>query len=73
MTTLNKGQQRQVEQIKAMHHLGSYAPAAASLSGEIRMARKQSQKNELIDLAVSLGLHTHPKFIIMTIVEVQYA
>lgn len=71
--TLNKGQQRQVEQIKAMHYLGSYAAAAASLSGEIRMARKQSQKNELIDLAVSLGLHTHPKFIIMTIVEVQYA
>ena len=61
---LNKGQKRQVKMIELYVMVGELAPAAASLSGEIRMALKKSQKDELYQLAVKLGIHTHEKFII---------
>ena len=63
MTSLNKGQIRQVAMIEAWVIVGASAPAAASLSAEIRMARRQTQKTELLALAKRLGLITHPKFI----------
>lgn len=61
---LNKGQKRQLQMIEAFLLVGSIAPAAASLSGEIRRALKKSQRDELYQIAVRLGLHTHEKFII---------
>jgi hypothetical protein len=50
--------------IEAWVMVGAMGAAAASLSGEIRMALRKSQKVELYELAVKLGLHTHEKFII---------
>jgi hypothetical protein len=64
---LNKGQQRVVAQAKAWMAIDPanlYHSVAAMLSGEIRMARKDSQKRELHVIAVELGVHTHPKYII---------
>jgi len=61
---LNKGQVRQIKMIEAYVMVGAIAAAAGSLSGEIRMALKKSQKVELYQLAVKLGIHTHEKFII---------
>jgi hypothetical protein len=63
MTSLNKGQTRQVAMIEAWLMVGAAAPAAASLSAEIRMARRQTQKDELFALARRFGLINHPKFI----------
>lgn len=63
-TMLNKIQKQQVKMIEAYLYVGSVAPAAASLSGLIRWAKTKSQREELYRLAVTLGLHNHPKFII---------
>jgi hypothetical protein len=61
---LNKIQKREIKMIEAYLYVGSVAPAAASLSGLIRWAKTKSQKEELYQLAVKLGIHTHEKFII---------
>lgn len=61
---LNKVQKREVKMIEAYLYVGSVGSAAASLSGLIRWAKTKSQKEELYQLAVKLGIHTHEKFII---------
>ena len=63
---LNKGQQRVVAQARAWLAIDPelIGSVAAMLSGEIRMALRKSSQHELHAIAVELGVHTHPKYVI---------
>jgi hypothetical protein len=63
MSTLNKYQRREVATIEKMQHFGANYVARA-LSMLHRAALKNSQKTEIMALAVQYGVTQNPEFII---------
>jgi len=61
-TTLNKSQMRAVKIDLQHYNNGNHSAAARGLSALYRSARKTSQQEEILKLAMAYSLINHPDF-----------